>query len=172
MVGPARKVVARSTNGTLIKGYTYDFSPGRRRFHIFEAPDASSDPRPVLLNELKAVFLVRDLAGNPKHNERKTFLNGDRPAGRKIEVVFKDNEVLVGSTEADLSKTTPGLLFTPADPTSNNIQVYAVCLPMHRPSARAVPAPRPSPPLPTRFLAWLLKPLRQPQRHVPRRLRT
>jgi hypothetical protein len=180
MIGPARKVVARATNGTLIKGYNYDFSPGRRRFHIFPTRDASSDPVPVLLNELKAVFFVRDLAGNPTHHDRKAFLPGERPSGRKIEIVFKDTEVLVGSTEAEIWQTTPGVLLTPADPTSNNLQVYAVSaairriryVPVDRLPARPTLAPPPRPPLPKRVLAWLLRPLGQPRPRMRGRLST
>jgi len=52
-------------DGRLMKGYTYDFQPGRDRFDIF--PDPSPSPRPpapVTLADLEAVFFVRDLEGN------------------------------------------------------------------------------------------------------------
>ena len=83
-------------------------------------------PTPVLLGDLKAVFFVRDFVGNAEYNERKKF---SPPAsvrkGAECKVVFKDNEVLVGSLDGDLFLR-PGLFVTPADPASNNIRVYAL----------------------------------------------
>jgi hypothetical protein len=178
MIGPPGKVVARYVNGTLIKGYSYDFAPGRRRFHIFSASDASLAPTPVLLSDLKAVFFVRDFIGNAAYHERKSFAPGERSAGRRVHVVFRDNEVLVGSTDGDLSSL-PELFVTPADPASNNIRVYAVStairqvryLRADRPApATAVRARVVPPPLPKRLLAWLRQPIRLPRLHPRRRV--
>jgi hypothetical protein len=178
MIGPPGKVVARYVNGTLIKGYSYDFAPGRRRFHIFLARDASVAPTPVLLSDLKAVFFVRDFVGNARYNERKRFAPGERSAGHRVRVVFGDNEVLVGSTDEDLSSR-PGLYVTPADPASNNIRVYAVSTAIRQ--VRSLPADRPAPatavrahvvkpPLPKRLLAWLRQPIRLPRLQPRRRV--
>jgi hypothetical protein len=166
MMGPAAKVVARYANGTLIKGYTYDFAPGRRRFHVFSARDASADPTLVLLSDLKALFFVRDFVGNAKYDERKAFVTSERRVGRRVHVIFKDMEVLVGSTDGDISST-PGLFVTPADPASNNIRVYAVStavsqvryMPADRPPTIPARAPVAKPPLPKRLIAWLLRPI-------------
>jgi hypothetical protein len=175
MIGPSRKVVARHVDGTLVKGYSYDFAPGRRRFHVFSDRSASGDLTPVLLGDLKAVFFVRDLAGNPAYNERKKFAPGDRTEGRRVEVVFTDNEVLVGSVDGDISSQ-PGLFIIPADPASNNIRVYAVSSAIRRirylaaeraPAARARVA---KPALPQRLLAWLLEPIGLPRPRVARRV--
>jgi hypothetical protein len=176
MIGPPRKVVARYVNGTLIKGYSYDFAPGRRRFHIFSARDASAAPTPVPLSDLKAVFFVRDFNGNAAYNERKRFAPGEPSAGRRVQVVFRDNEVLVGSTEGDLHSL-PGLFVTPADPASNNIRVYAVSSAIRQ--VRTLPGDRPpatvreravTPPLPARLLAWLRQPIPLPRLQRRRRV--
>jgi hypothetical protein len=185
MIGPPGKVVARYLNGTLIKGYSYDFAPGRRRFHIFSARDASAAPTPVLLSDLKALFFVRDFVGNAAYHERKRFAPGARSAGRRVQVVFQDNEVLVGSTDGDLSSR-PGLFVTPADPASNNIRVYAVTTAIRQ--VRYLPADRPpdtagrtrgvqpvrtrvvQPPLPKRLLAWLRQPIPLPRLRPRRRV--
>src|SRR5262245_7301071 len=124
MIGPAGKIVVRYADGRLVKGYTYDFA-GRGRFHVFSTPDASSDPTPVAVAELKAVFLVRDFAGNARYQERKKFAAAAPPPGRLVEITFKDGEVLVGSTQSE-TVGGPGILLTPADPASNNLRVYAV----------------------------------------------
>jgi hypothetical protein len=41
---------------------------------------------------------MRDFVGNYLYNERKGYIEREKPSGRKIEVTFKDGEVLVGST--------------------------------------------------------------------------
>jgi hypothetical protein len=176
MIGPGAKVVVRYADGKLIKGYTYDFAPGRRRFHIFASRDASSDPTSVLHSELKAVFLVREFAGNAQYNERKRFTDGRYPPGRRIEITFKDGEVLVGSTGTDLEPG-PGVFVIPADPTSNNLRVFAVSaairrirsLPADHATRLPVRAPRPKPALAKRLLGWLLEPIILPQPVLRRR---
>jgi hypothetical protein len=170
MNSPPRKVVARYVDGTLVKGYSYDFAPGRRRFHVFSARDAADAPTPVLIGDLKAVFFVRDFVGNATYNERKAFTSGERSKGRRVRVVFQDNEVLVGSIDGDHSAL-PGLFVTPADPASNNIQVYALStairhvryLAPDRPPVTVVRAPGMKPGLPKRLLAWLRQPVRMPR---------
>jgi len=177
MIGPAARVVVRYADGRLVKGYTYDFETGRRRFHVFATLDASPDPTPVLVGELKAVFLVRDLAGNARYNERKRFSDTAPPPGRRVEITFKDGEILVGSTRCDIAAGS-GVFLIPADPASNNLRVYAVAtairrirdLPIGHPTALPARTARQRPPLPQRALAWLLQPLMRPRlrlRHRP-----
>jgi hypothetical protein len=175
MMGQAGKVIVRYADGRLVKGYTYDFD-GRGCFHVFPTLDASSDPIPVVVAELKAVFQVRDFAGNARYQERKTFAKTARPPGRLIEITFKDGEVLVGSTRCETNGG-PGILLTPADPASNNLRVYAVVgairgirdLQVDDPAAlpaRKAPKQRQ---LPQRALAWLLQPLTRPRVWLQRR---
>jgi len=87
--------------------------------------DAASRTEPVEIqvNELKAVFFVRDFLGNKGHDERKGLAPGEKVQGRLIEVTFKDGEVLVGSTTGYDPKR-PGFFFFPIDPKSNNIKAY------------------------------------------------
>ena len=77
----------------------------------------------VSLATLKAVFFVKDHTGNKDYNEKKAF---DKPVpGRKLQVTFRDGEVLVGSSTAyDAGR--PGFFMTPADPKSNNDRIYVV----------------------------------------------
>lgn len=120
------KIVARYADGRVMKGYSRDFSPNKPHFHLFLADAGLSDKAvEVRISDLKAVFFVRDFAGDPAYNERKEFAEGERPPGRKLEVTFKDGEVLVGST-VGYDPHRAGFFFIPADPKSNNLKVFAV----------------------------------------------
>lgn len=119
------KVVARYIDGRIIKGLSQDFFPNKGHFHVSPADKPSGETVEVLVKELKAVFFVRDFAGNYQYEERKEYIQGDKPSGRKIEVTFKDGEVLVGTT-LGYDPARPGFFLFPADPKSNNIRVFAV----------------------------------------------
>jgi hypothetical protein len=120
------KVVIHYKSGWIFKGFTKDFSPDKGSFRYFFLPDKpSSDATNVFIKDLKAVFFVRDLIGDPLYKERKEYLEGEEPTGQKVEVIFEDGEVLVGST-LDCDPKRQGFFFTPADPKSNNIKIFAV----------------------------------------------
>ena len=119
------KVVARYIDGKRVKGFSQDFFPHKDRFHIYQAAKPSGEATEVMVKELKAVFFVKDFAGNPMHEERKEYKEGEKPQGRKVEVTFKDNEVLVGTT-LGYDPSRPGFFIFPADPKSNNVRVFVV----------------------------------------------
>lgn len=119
------KVVVRYSNGRVIKGVTKNFLPNKNRFHLSLADKPSREAVEVFVNDLKAVFIVRDFIGDLSYEERKKRPEMEKPSGRKVEVTFVDGEVLVGSTLGyDLKRQ--GFFVFPADPRSNNIRVYAV----------------------------------------------
>ncbi len=119
------KVVVRYSDGKLIKGFTEDFFPNKERFHLIPADNPSNGAIEVSTKDLKAIFIVRDFTGDPLYNERKKYIEGEKPSGKKVEVTFLDGEVLVGSTLGYDPKR-QGFFIFPADPKSNNIRVYAV----------------------------------------------
>jgi hypothetical protein len=120
------RVVARYADGRLLKGMTGDFAPGKALFHLSETGAPSGTPPvEVALADLKAVFFVKDFAGNPEHHERKIFDPLRPPAGRKLRVVFNDGEVIVGSTTG-YQPDRPGFFLEPADPQSNNERCYVI----------------------------------------------
>jgi hypothetical protein len=119
------KVVARYINGSVLKGFTQDFLPNKDRFHLHPAEKASGEAKEVLIKELKAIFFVQDFAGNPQYKERKKYTEGEKPTGRKVEVTFKDGEVLIGST-LGYDPSRPGFFVFPVDTKANNIRVFAV----------------------------------------------
>lgn len=119
------KVVARYVNGKRVKGFSQDFFPNKDRFRVYPAAKPSGEAVEVLVKELKAVFFVQDFAGNSLYHERKKYLEGEKPSGRKVEVTFMDGEVLVGTT-LGYDPSRPGFFLFPADPKSNNIRVFVV----------------------------------------------
>ena len=120
------KVVVRFADGRVLKGTAADFFPGKDLFHVSPVGDPEGHGTvAVRVAELKAVFFVKDFAGNPEYRER---LEPDalHPAlGRRIKVVFDDGEVVEGTTTG-YQPTRPGFFVEPADPGSNNERCYVV----------------------------------------------
>ena len=118
------RVVARFVDGSLVKGATSDFFPGKPAFHLSVLPASPGRERVrVDTRNLKALFFVHDLAGNPQHAKQSAFDPARRLIGRKIKVEFEDGEVLVGTTMG-YRPDRPGFFLEPADPTSNNERCY------------------------------------------------
>ncbi|OGP89061.1 MAG: hypothetical protein A2156_12740 [Deltaproteobacteria bacterium RBG_16_48_10] len=119
------KVVVRYSCGRVIKGFTQDFFPTKKLFHLTPVDNPSGKPIEVSIDDLKAIFMVGDFAGHPLYKEWKKYAEGEKPSGQKVEVTFIDGEVLVGSTLGYDPKR-QGFFIFPADPKSNNIRVYVV----------------------------------------------
>ena len=103
-----------------------NFSPNKDRFHLIPADKASGGTIEVMVKHLKAIFVVRDFIGNPQYDERKKYVEGEKPSGLKLEVTFTDGEVIAGSTLLGYDPTRQGNFISPADPNSNNIRVFVV----------------------------------------------
>jgi len=121
----AAKVVVAFLDGRRLKGYTNDFSPALG--HFFLSPEGV-DPKPgdpgtsVRIDELKAVFFVKDFAGDPAH---KDVSGAFQLPGMPVEVTFSDGEKLVGSSVAYNPKNL-GFFMQPADPAGNNERIFIV----------------------------------------------
>lgn len=123
-VGSGKKVVARLLDGTLVKGYTWNFSPNKPRFHVFPvAEEGTGKPVEVWLRDLKAVFFVHDFEGSPEYDEQKELVEGGRPPGHTLEVTLVDGEVLVGSS-LGYDPQRLGFYFFPIDYGSNNQRIF------------------------------------------------
>ena len=118
------KVIAHYLDGSLLKGYVQDFNPSSTYFHLLD--DITSGTIPTLINtsELKALFFVKTFEGNREYSERKLFNEGDQQ-GRRVEVTFKDGEVLQGSA-LGYDPNLLGFFLLPVDHYSNNIRIYVV----------------------------------------------
>ena len=120
------KVVARYADGRIVKGVTADFSPAKDTFHVSVATEqAGAKSVEIHTKDLKALFFVKDFGGNPQHVERNEFDPSHPPAGRRIRVVFRDGEILVGTTTG-YQPGRPGFFLVPADASSNNERCYVV----------------------------------------------
>lgn len=119
-------IVVRYVDGRIAKGTTTNFLPAKDRFNLF--PDASApgtQTQEILIKDLKAIFFVNDLAGSPTHSKSNQF-DANKPIfGRKIHVLFKDGEIVVGTTQG-YQPGRLGFFVVPADEKSNNSRCFIV----------------------------------------------
>ena len=90
----ANQVVAHFLDGRLVKGTSLDVQPGKPDCHIRTADHGMVE---VQLADLKALYFVKSLDGNPGHDYASEPTAGDpRLAGsHRITLRFRDNEQLV-----------------------------------------------------------------------------
>jgi len=120
------KIVVRYQDGKILKGQTNDFMPARPTFHISLIDTLpGTAPTEVQIADVKAVFFVKDHAGNREHKNVQQFPEGKSSGGRKIKVEFKDGEVLMGTTQGYDPKR-PGFFIVPADTNSNNDRCFVI----------------------------------------------
>ena len=120
------RIVARFQDGQMLKGFTIDFLPAKDHFHIvLEGQSPSAKPVEVRVPELKALFFVKSFEGDPQHGRSNEPSQGTAGAGRRIRVVFKDGEVVVGTTQG-YDRSRPGFFMLPVDTASNNERVFVV----------------------------------------------
>jgi hypothetical protein len=119
-----QRVVIRYADGNLLRGYTNDFHPERAHLHLCPTVNCPVGERLLVpIGRLKAVFFVKDLLGNPDHVSSNTFDHS--PRARKVEVTFRDDEVIAGST-LNYKPSGQGFYLHPADSQGNNVRVYVV----------------------------------------------
>lgn len=114
------KIVVRYRDGSLIKGYSSDFYPDKNFFHM---KPKSGEVILVDVEKLKAVFFVKDFMGDSRHKD--TYKDARPWNGKKIQVHFFDDEVLVGFT-LHYSSDHHGFFVAPADLGSNNEDIYVI----------------------------------------------
>jgi hypothetical protein len=120
----ANRVVAAFLDGRRLKGYIYDFSALKDFFNLLSADKPLEEQGiKVQLKDLKAVFFVKDFRGDPERQDKPEV--DERLHGRKIEVSFRDGEVLLGKTEG-YNPQKPGFFMFPGDSDSNNLRIFVV----------------------------------------------
>ena len=117
----ANEVVAHYLDHHVVKGQSLDVDPARPTCHIRTVDQGVVE---VKLAELKALFFVRDLAGDASRNDATAITPSDarvRGAAR-IEVEFTDGERLTGLT-VRYPPVKPFFFILPADGSSNNVRI-------------------------------------------------
>ena len=126
--------VARFKDGRLLKAYVRNF---RVDSDVLQLRDPQTQEElSVSIDQLKAVFFVKDFTGSHEYVERKSFGIRKSP-GRKVFVKFSDDESLLGFIVGDvpwdkgfslvkLGKNAKGFFLTPVDSGSNNSRVFVV----------------------------------------------
>jgi hypothetical protein len=117
------KLVVHSAVGRIVKGQASDFSPMKDTFHL-QCIDPPGQTIEVSLKNLKAVFFVKDFAGDPNYREAKDFSKA--PAyGKRVKITFQDGEVFHGISDA-IHRNRVGFFILPADPGVNTIRAFVI----------------------------------------------
>jgi hypothetical protein len=114
------KVVVKFKDNTVAKGKTSDFFPNKTQFHLEEMKGEIVE---ISIEDLKAVFFVKDFKGNKNHEDN--YNDEIAAGGRKIKVHFSDGETVVGYT-LGYSPDRQGFYLTPADLQGNNERIFVV----------------------------------------------
>jgi hypothetical protein len=119
------KVVVRFLDGKVLKGTAQDFFPNRPSFHLLPLKGGAGIE--VRCKQLKAVFFVKDFAGNATRKDIRGFLAapGETSQGKKVAVLFKDQELLCGYSLTYLPDREGFFLF-PSDRNGNNLRIYVL----------------------------------------------
>ena len=124
-MGDATRVVARFSDGKVLKGTTQDFFPNRPSFHLLPADGSAAIE--IRCKQLKALFFVKTFEGDRRRKDVRGFISApaETAQGKKIAVRFKDGEIICGYS---LSYTSDreGFFIFPADGGSNNLRAYVV----------------------------------------------
>lgn len=114
------KVVLQFKDKTIKKGSTGDFLPNKKNFHL-ELPNGEISE--VIMEDLKAVFFVKDHTGNSGYKEQytETIPGG----GRKIKIQFSDGENMIGFSQG-YAPNRQGFFITPADTKGNNERIFVL----------------------------------------------
>ena len=117
------KVIIRFKDGRKLKGYVSDFFSKISDFSFQKNP--SGKETHLDIDDLKAIFFVKDLDGNPDYAEKKIFSDDQTYMGKKVKVIYHDGEVAVG-TVLSYNPKRPGFLMIPSDEQSNNLKIFVV----------------------------------------------
>jgi hypothetical protein len=114
------KVVVKFKDKTMKKGTTSDFLPNKSQFHL---EDMNGEIGVINIEDLKALFFVKDFEGNKNHQDK--YEDNIAGGGRKVKVIFSDGETVVGYT-LGYSPDRQGFFLTPADIQGNNERIFVV----------------------------------------------
>jgi len=123
-----KKVVVKYKDGKIIKGWVEDFRSDRESFILYPLIEYSEEERlEIKFSSLKAVFFIKDFAGNKDYKNVRTFDVDTKvtPSQRKIVVLFKDGENLYGTSHS-YGPNRKGFFVYPIDPKDNNERIFVL----------------------------------------------
>ena len=117
----SNKVVAHYLDGRILKGLSVDVDSSKASCHVRSSGGPAVE---VKLADLKALYLVRDLEGDPGRHESIQVTQGDSRlhGSTLVTLQFPDGEKLVGLMNR-YPPNRPYYFLVPADPGSNNIRI-------------------------------------------------
>ena len=116
-----QKVVAHFIDHSIVKGTSADVDPKRPLCHI-QTP--AKEMIEVDLRQVKALFFVKDLDGQPTYDEVYQATEGDQRlrGTRQVDIEFRDGEQLGGLMNR-YPPIGPFFFVLPLDQQSNNIRI-------------------------------------------------
>jgi len=116
-----QKVVAHFIDHTIVKGTSADVDPKRPLCHVQTADRGMVE---VDLRQVKALFFVKDLNGQPAYDEVHEAAEGDQRlrGTRRVQLTFSDGEELGGLMNR-FPPVGPFFFVLPLDQRSNNIRI-------------------------------------------------
>ena len=118
------KIVVHTKDGAVHKGVTNDFDPTQPGFHLLPA-EGGGVPMRFKIDDLKALFYVKDYIGNRDFVARRKFAEAHESAQRAI-VAFNDGEEVWGILGEGADEESTGFFFYPADTEDNNIRIFVI----------------------------------------------
>lgn len=128
------KVVVRFMGGKVLKGYLDNFKSDSK---VLTVRDAEAERKhSIQVDDLKAIFFVRSFKGDSRRRDKKAY-GIHKSSGRKVCVIFKDGESVVGFVEGEFpwkkgfflsgsESEKKGFFLVPVDPEGNNIKIFVV----------------------------------------------
>jgi len=121
-----RKVIARKTNGEILKGYM-DVVPEGHEHGAITLTSLTEQRIEIPKRELKALFFVKKFSGNKEYSEIRFFETQPKIDGLWVRVTFYDNEIIEGIVANTIRfLMDDGFYLKPPDPNSNNRFLYVV----------------------------------------------
>ncbi len=117
----AQKVVAHFIDHAIVKGTSMDVDPGKPRCHVRTEDRQTVE---IDLDQLKALYFVKDFAGSPDRDEGNQPQDGDMRlrGSHQVKMTFQDGEELSGLMNR-YPPNRPFFFVLPMDPSSNNLRI-------------------------------------------------
>ncbi len=118
-----QRLVVHRKDGKIFKGVTQDFDPEQEAFHFLPA-EGGGVPLRMIVEEMKALFWVKEYLGNRQYVSRRAFGEADAERQRAI-VTFEDGEEVWGTLDGSAGDDR-GFFLIPADKADNNVRIFVV----------------------------------------------